>query len=177
MFWPSSKLLRLSVIGFYCAFLWATGARISEALALRPMDVRRDSLVLPNLKNPSRPTKQVFLPLGQVDLPGALLLWAKEQVVGEHDPLFFSRKRAIGVVGDRSADSRHGKSSVPHRTAQMCVFSHCVPPVTASPENWLPCTRTLRTCPSTPDCPCYPNPADSPKASRLEPPADGIPHC
>jgi hypothetical protein len=33
--------------------LWATGARISEVLALRPMDVRRDSLVLPNLKNPS----------------------------------------------------------------------------------------------------------------------------
>src|SRR5687767_2745352 len=27
--------------------LWATGARISEALALRPMDVLRDSLVLP----------------------------------------------------------------------------------------------------------------------------------
>ena len=51
--------------------LWATGARISEALALRSMDIRRDSLVLPNLKNPSRPTKRVFLPAGQVDLPGA----------------------------------------------------------------------------------------------------------
>jgi hypothetical protein len=38
--------------------LWSTGARIS-ALTLRPMDVRRDTLVLPNLKNPSRPTKQV----------------------------------------------------------------------------------------------------------------------
>ncbi|MBV9171431.1 MAG: tyrosine-type recombinase/integrase [Chloroflexi bacterium] len=35
--------------------LWATGARISEALALRPMDIRRDSLVMPNLKNRSRP--------------------------------------------------------------------------------------------------------------------------
>src|SRR5437667_10329306 len=58
--------------------LWATGARISEALALRSMDTRRDSLVLPNLKNPSRLTKQVFLPAGQMDLPGALLLWAKE---------------------------------------------------------------------------------------------------
>src|SRR2546423_391765 len=59
--------------------LWATGARVSEALALRPMDVRRDSLVLPNLKNPGRPTKQVFLPVGQMDLPGVLLLWAKER--------------------------------------------------------------------------------------------------
>ena len=56
--------------------LWATGAPISEALALRPRDVRRDSLVLPNLKNPSRPTKRGFLPAGQMDLPGALLLWA-----------------------------------------------------------------------------------------------------
>src|SRR5712691_9260976 len=75
--------------------LWATGARISEALALRPMDVRRDSLVLPNLKNPSRSTKQVFLPAGQMDLPGALLLWAKEHELAGDDPLFFSRKRAL----------------------------------------------------------------------------------
>src|ERR671933_603739 len=42
--------------------LWATGARISEVLALRPSDVRRDSLVLPNRKNPSQTTKRVFLP-------------------------------------------------------------------------------------------------------------------
>jgi integrase/recombinase XerD len=76
--------------------LWATGARISEALALRPMDVRRDSLVLLNLKNPSRPTKRVFLPAGQADLPGALLLWAKEHQLADSQPLFVSRKRASG---------------------------------------------------------------------------------
>lgn len=74
--------------------LWATGARISEVLALRPLDVRRDSLVLPNLKNPSRLTKRVFLPAGQMDLPGALLLWAKECGLADDGPLFFSRKRA-----------------------------------------------------------------------------------
>jgi integrase len=74
--------------------LWATGARISEALAPRPRDVRRDSLVLPTLKNPSRPTKRVFLPAGQMDLPGALLLWAKEHGLADDQPLFFSRKRA-----------------------------------------------------------------------------------
>jgi len=84
--------------------LWATGARISEALALRPMDVRRDSLVLPNLKNPSRPIKQVFLPAGQMDLPGGLLLWAKEQEVAEQLPLFFSRKRTLN--GGRRPISR-----------------------------------------------------------------------
>ena len=32
-------------------FLWATGARVSEALALRPMDVQRDHLVPPNRKS------------------------------------------------------------------------------------------------------------------------------
>jgi integrase/recombinase XerD len=84
--------------------LWATGARISEALALRPMDVRRDSLVVPNLKNPSRRTKRVFLPAGQADLPGALLLWAKEHHLGDNQPLFFSRKHALG--GQRRPISR-----------------------------------------------------------------------
>src|ERR1700674_5682672 len=58
--------------------LWATGARISEALALRPMDVQRDHLVLPNRKNPSLTVKRVYLPAGQSDLPGALLVWANE---------------------------------------------------------------------------------------------------
>lgn len=84
--------------------LWATGARISEALALRPMDARRDSLVLPNLKNPSRLTKQIFLPAGQMDLPGALLLWAKEHGLADAEPLFFSRKRAAN--GERRPISR-----------------------------------------------------------------------
>jgi integrase len=58
------------------------------------MDIRRDSLVLPNLKNPSRTTKLVFLPAGQMDLPGALLIWAKEHRLADDEPLFFSRKRA-----------------------------------------------------------------------------------
>jgi integrase/recombinase XerD len=84
--------------------LWATGARISEALELRLVDIRRDSLVLPNLKNPSRLTKQVFLPAGQMDLPGALLLWAKEHALTDGEPLFFSRKR--GPAGQRRPISR-----------------------------------------------------------------------
>jgi len=73
--------------------LWATGARISEVLALRPMDVQRDHLVLANRKNPSQPVKRVFLPAGQADLPGALLIWASEQGLASRAPLFFSRKR------------------------------------------------------------------------------------
>jgi integrase len=73
--------------------LWATGARISEALALRPMDVQRDHLVLPNRKNPNLTVKRVYLPAGQADLPGALLVWANEHGLPPQAPLFFSRKR------------------------------------------------------------------------------------
>jgi integrase len=81
--------------------LWATGARISEVLALRPRDVRRDSLVLPNRKNPNLPIKRVFLPGAELGLTGELLLWAKEQGVADHEPLFFSRKH--GADGSRQA--------------------------------------------------------------------------
>jgi integrase len=73
--------------------LWATGGRISEVLALRPMDVRRDSLVLPNLKNPSRSVKQVFLPASETTLPGDLLLFQREQGSADDEPLFRSRVR------------------------------------------------------------------------------------
>src|ERR1051326_24007 len=75
--------------------LWATGARISEVLALRPMDVQRDHLVLPNRKNPNLTVKRVFLPAGQADLPGALLIWANEHGLPPQAPLFFSRKHGV----------------------------------------------------------------------------------
>jgi integrase len=84
--------------------LWATGGRISEVLALRPRDVRRDSLVLPNRKNPNQTTKRVFLPGAELGLTGELLLWAKEQGVGDDETLFFSRKR--GPDGWRRALQR-----------------------------------------------------------------------
>jgi integrase len=84
--------------------LWATGARISEVLALRPLDVQRDHLVLANRKNPSQPVKRVFLPAGQADLPGALLIWANERGLASRAPLFFSRKR--GADGGLQAISR-----------------------------------------------------------------------
>jgi integrase len=74
--------------------LWATGCRITEALELRPRDVGRDSLLLPNRKNPARPLKRVILPAGLADLPGDLLVWANEQHLAGHEPLFFSQKRA-----------------------------------------------------------------------------------
>jgi len=84
--------------------LWATGARISEVLALRPMDVQRDHLILPNRKNPSLTIKRVYLPAGQADLPGALLIWANEQGLAPDGPLFLSRKR--GADGGLKAISR-----------------------------------------------------------------------
>ncbi len=84
--------------------LWATGARVSEALALRPLDVQRDHLVLPNRKNPNLMVKRMYLPAGQADLPGALLIWANEHSLAPHAPLFFSRKR--GADGGLKAISR-----------------------------------------------------------------------
>ena len=79
--------------------LWATGARVSEALALRPMDVQRDHLVLPNRKNPNLTVKRVYLPAGQADLPGALLVWANEQRLGSSSPavLLAKARRRTGA--------------------------------------------------------------------------------
>ena len=84
--------------------LWATGGRISEALALRACDIQRDALILPNRKNPSQPTKRLFLPTGSLDLPGELLLWQKQQHLEDDDPLFCSRKK--GADGRKRAISR-----------------------------------------------------------------------
>jgi len=84
--------------------LWATGARISEVLALRPRDVRRQSLTLPNLKNPSRPVKTAHLAAAHVGLPGDLLLWARDHDLDDAEPLFFSRQR--GPDGRRKAIDR-----------------------------------------------------------------------
>jgi integrase len=84
--------------------LWATGARLSEVLALRPRDVRRRGLVLPNLKNPSRPVKTAHLAAAHAGLPGDLLLWAREHDLAAAEPLFFSRQR--GADGRRKAIDR-----------------------------------------------------------------------
>jgi len=75
--------------------LWATGARVSEALALTPAHVLADSVVMPTLKNGiepdgSRPWRRVYMPAGQRELPAALLIWANDWNVGRREPLFFS---------------------------------------------------------------------------------------
>lgn len=96
--------------------LWATGARISEVLALRPRDVRRQGLALPNLKNPSGPVKTPIRPSvrracraarrwrasnpargrrRRAGLPGELLLWAREHDLDDDEPLFFFRQRGL----------------------------------------------------------------------------------
>jgi integrase len=73
--------------------LWASGGRVSEVLGLRAIDVRRDALMLPNLKNPGRRTKTVYLSGSDADLPGQLLPWQREAQLAPDAPLFFSRKR------------------------------------------------------------------------------------
>ncbi|MGI9149589.1 MAG: tyrosine-type recombinase/integrase [Chloroflexota bacterium] len=72
--------------------LRATRARISEVLALRPKEVRRERLVLSNLKNPSRPIKTAHLAAAHAGLPGELLLWAREHDLRDDD-LLLSRQR------------------------------------------------------------------------------------
>ncbi len=74
--------------------LWATGARISEVLTLRPRDIHRDGLVLPNLKNPTRVVKTAHLSAAHAGLPGDLLMWARENTLADDEPLFFSRQHA-----------------------------------------------------------------------------------
>jgi integrase len=84
--------------------LWATGARVSEVLALRPKDVGRHGLVVPNRKNPSRPVKTAHLAAAHAGLPGDLLWWAREQHLEDDEPLFFSRQH--GADGQRKAIDR-----------------------------------------------------------------------
>jgi integrase len=84
--------------------LWATGARISEVLMLRPSDIHRDGLVLPNLKNPSRLVKTAHLSAAHAGLPGDLLMWTREHDLDDDDPLFFSRQHAAD--GRRKAIDR-----------------------------------------------------------------------
>jgi integrase len=84
--------------------LWATGARVSEVLALRPRDVRRQGFTLPNLKNSSRPVKTAHLAAAHAGLPGELLLWAREHDLDDDEPMFFSRHG--GPDGRRKAIDR-----------------------------------------------------------------------
>src|SRR5919199_4879708 len=65
--------------------LLATGARVSDVLALRPRDIRRNELLLPN--------RTVRLAADYASLPGELLLWAREHDLADDEPLFFSRQR------------------------------------------------------------------------------------
>ena len=78
------------------------------------MDVQRDHLVLPNRKNPNLTVKRVYLPAGQADLPGALLVWANEHGLRPQAPLFFSRKHgAEAAEGDQSrASLDHSQGSL-----------------------------------------------------------------
>ena len=90
--------------------LWSTGARISEALALRAKDVRRQGLVVPNLKNPSRPVKMAHLAVAHAGLPGALLLCAREHDLDDDDPLFFRASAGRMAGAGRSTASARGRS-------------------------------------------------------------------
>jgi len=73
--------------------LWATGARVSGVLALRPMDVQRDHLAPAQSEEPELTVKRVYLPAGQADLPGALLVWANDHRLARRRPVCASSSR------------------------------------------------------------------------------------
>jgi site-specific recombinase XerD len=79
--------------------LWATGARVSEALALRPMDVQRDHLVLPNRKNPNLTVKRVYLPAGAGRYTRLAPVWSGPTSTGSSRTRpCFSRGSALSTV-------------------------------------------------------------------------------
>lgn len=159
--------------------LWATGARVSEALALRPMDVQRDHLVLANRKNPNLTVKRVYLPAGQADLPGALLVWANEQGLAPHSPLFFSRKR--GIDGGLKAISRVQAWTILKAASELADVrvlalraSHhgaIGEPAPAHPHLFLP------SCSRPPDRSYHTEFATRPTPGRLVSPANGVLDC
>jgi hypothetical protein len=51
------------------------------------MDVPVDHRVLPNWKHASLTIKRVYLPAGQANLPGVVLVWANEPVLGSQAPV------------------------------------------------------------------------------------------
>ena len=73
-------------------------------LTLRPRDIHREGLVLPNLKNPSRLVKTAHLSAAHAGLPGDLLMWARENELGDDEPPIFSRQRTAD--GRRKAIDR-----------------------------------------------------------------------
>ena len=92
--------------------LWATGGRVSEVLALRAVDVRRDALVLPNRENPSRPVKTVFLSAGDQDLPGDAAAVAE-------GPGAFRRGAAVRLAEARGGRPRAGPRPDPGLAARQ----------------------------------------------------------
>ena len=133
--------------------------------------MHRDPLVLPNRKNPSRPTKRVYLPAGHQDLPGELLVWAREQRIPDDGWLFpgrfpgrpVSRMQAWSIVREASERagvqvlalraSQHGQRGEP-APIHPHLFRH------ARVRQIVRSTRNLPPCPAP---------------SWMEPSSDGVP--
>ena len=81
-------------------------------LRLRPRDVKRGGIVLPNLKNPSRLVKTAHLSSAHAGLPGDLLLWARENSLADDESRCSSLASGFRMVNaSRSIACAPGKSS------------------------------------------------------------------
>src|SRR5713101_1862447 len=157
--------------------LWATGARISEVLALRPRDVHRDSLVLPNRKNP-QPDHQARVSarvragadgraaaLGQGAGPGrrraaVLLAQARRGRLAPAAPAWPGLAHCQGGLGA----GRRPRPGAPHVQARAGRRGGPHPSAPAS------------ACSGAPDRAPDQELATGAAPGRLEPPADGLPH-
>ena len=70
----------------FLRFLWETGVRVSEAIALRLGDVGRDSI---RVLGKGQKDRVIYI---QDSLVASILLWAQEKGLGRDDYLFPSRK-------------------------------------------------------------------------------------
>ena len=62
--------------------LWATGARLGEVLALRPRDIHRTRLTLPDISDPHGPTTSIQLTGPHTGLATELRRWARANALG-----------------------------------------------------------------------------------------------
>ena len=129
--------------------LWATGARISEVLVLRPRDVRRKGLVLPNLKKPSRRTKTAHLSPAHASLPGDLLLWAREGGLTDDSRCFSLVSGCETADVSQSIACVPGRSSGPLQNGRKSRFWLCERQATGGRASQR---RSIHTCFGTPVC-------------------------
>ena len=99
----------------FLRLLWETGARVSEAIAVRLGDVSREGI---RVLGKGKVERVVFV---QDNMVASILLWAQERALGRNDYLFRSRKG--GHITKQRADQII-KESAGRANLQRIVHAH-----------------------------------------------------